>query len=484
MGEGRSAAEAASLLLLPEWLVSDAADVALGICSFDASVFDALNGGGRSAVALAEALTLLIGSSSAMRSPHVSASLSEVLLRVFLPTDAHPDKGNRLTHENKPIPSSSLCAGALATSPFVVEHLPRALMGLYGSVERTGFYEKLNHRFRIMGVLRFLWEHPSFRSSLVEAASEAEGERARELEEFANGIVKHTGKLLEDALDAIEQIQESTVVAEDEASSEERREDARATVESSIGNARGSLQLARESLTMLEVLSSSAPQALLRPAVVTRLVSMLLRVLFSLAGDRMKSISIGRDLRDRVGFNARELLASVVRSVGALSKASPDFAVAAAGSGMAEAKQLRRVEELLASKRILEGDKAAGEAFAAFCSAASDETDKAAVEEEELGEIPSCFEDPLLYSFMEEPVRLATSGIVMDRTSIQQQLLNKKADPFTNQPLEESDLQPLPRLGELGRAWAEAMKRKDAKVAAEAEAEARAYLDEKECRLA
>lgn len=43
---------------------------------------------------------------------------------------------------------------------------------------------------------------------------------------------------------------------------------------------------------------------------------------------------------------------------------------------------------------------------------------------------------------MRDPVRLPTSGVVMDRASIARHLLNDETDPFNRAPLTEDMLEP------------------------------------------
>lgn len=44
------------------------------------------------------------------------------------------------------------------------ETLAPALLLLYGDVEHTGHYDKLEHRFHIAAVLKYLWQSPEHRS--------------------------------------------------------------------------------------------------------------------------------------------------------------------------------------------------------------------------------------------------------------------------------------------------------------------------------
>lgn len=53
---------------------------------------------------------------------------------------------------------------------------------------------------------------------------------------------------------------------------------------------------------------------------------------------------------------------------------------------------------------------------------------------------PQDFIDPFTYMFMEDPVKLPTSGITMDWSSIKRMLLNDEWDPINWKPLKMSDL--------------------------------------------
>ena len=50
-------------------------------------------------------------------------------------------------------------------------------------------------------------------------------------------------------------------------------------------------------------------------------------------------------------------------------------------------------------------------------------------------EPPEEFCDPIMGTLMEDPVRLPTSGQVVDRNTIARQLLQNPIDPFNRQPL-------------------------------------------------
>lgn len=59
---------------------------------------------------------------------------------------------------------------------------------------------------------------------------------------------------------------------------------------------------------------------------------------------------------------------------------------------------------------------------------------------------PEEFLDPLTNEIMKDPVRLPSSGTIMDRVTIRKHLLNDKSDPYNRDPLLEEMLVPLPEL--------------------------------------
>ena len=56
--------------------------------------------------------------------------------------------------------------------------------------------------------------------------------------------------------------------------------------------------------------------------------------------------------------------------------------------------------------------------------------------------------DPIMGTLMENPVKLPTSGQIVDRTTIARQLLSAPMDPFNRQPLTLDQVIPLPDMKE------------------------------------
>lgn len=84
----------------------------------------------------------------------------------------------------------------------------------------------------------------------------------------------------------------------------------------------------------------------------------------------------------------------------------------------------------------------------------------------DLGDIPDEFADPIMATLMTDPVRLPSSGQIMDRSHIRAHLLSNPRDPFNRDPLQIEDVIPEDELRERIKAWV-AEKRAAAKAGSE-----------------
>ena len=81
-----------------------------------------------------------------------------------------------------------------------------------------------------------------------------------------------------------------------------------------------------------------------------------------------------------------------------------------------------------------------------------------AEEEEDLGDVPDDFLDPLLATLMKDPVRLPSSRAVVDRSTIKAHLLSDGTDPFNRMPLKLEDVIPADDVREQIEAWIKALR--------------------------
>ena len=63
-------------------------------------------------------------------------------------------------------------------------------------------------------------------------------------------------------------------------------------------------------------------------------------------------------------------------------------------------------------------------------------------DEEDLGDVPDEYLDPLMATIMKDPVLLPRSKAVVDRSTIKAHLLSDSTDPFNRSPLKIEDVIP------------------------------------------
>ena len=72
-----------------------------------------------------------------------------------------------------------------------------------------------------------------------------------------------------------------------------------------------------------------------------------------------------------------------------------------------------------------------------------------------LTDAPDEFLDPLMFTFMKDPVLLPTSDTIIDRATITQHLLNDPHDPFNRKELKIDMIVPATELKEKMNKWLE-----------------------------
>eukprot|EP00624_Nannochloropsis_granulata_P005194 evm.model.NODE_36750_length_17179_cov_27.146574.1 len=218
--------------------------------------------------------------------------------------------------------------------------------------------------------------------------------------------------------------------------------------------------LCNETIHMLMYLTSDAAvrKPFLAPALCSRLANTLLSIVDKLVGARGLEIKV--DNPDALNFNPKNMLREVSLTILHFAADTP-FHTALSESGYFKDGMLGKVKQTM--KRLGGMDEQQLQAFAGLEAAVDTAAQQAQAEELEV-DIPDEFLDPLLCVLMKDPVRLPTSGSVMDRGSIEQHLLNQPTDPLSRQPLSVEQLEPLPELKEKIEKWVEeqrAIKRKE-----------------------
>lgn len=135
----------------------------------------------------------------------------------------------------------------------------------------------------------------------------------------------------------------------------------------------------------------------------------------------------------------------------ALFAKSPEFQVECAKSGYYNSELVAKSVKTCKKLNLLTGESM--EAFATLPDLVAVAAKSVASDDALLVDAPDEFLDPLVLTFMKDPVLLPTSGKVVDRSTIAQILLNDPADPFNRKELSIDMVQPATELQERMTAW-------------------------------
>jgi ubiquitin conjugation factor E4 B len=323
------------------------------------------------------------------------------------------------------------------------QHLMPAFIDLYIDMEHTGsshqFYEKFTPRFYISLLFKFLWQFDIYRKAFV-----TETNKNTQFIKFFNLMLNDATYLLDESLKLLtnihtyEQEQPSTVNSQQMA---QRRIEEQ--------QLRGYMQLARETVHMMAYMSKDVPQPFLRPEMRDRVASMLNYFLVELAGPKCQNLRVKNP--EKYNFNAKELLSEITDAYVHFSKFDEFVVAVAQDSRSFNPEVFDRVVGIL--NRIGTRPVTHINQFQEFAKKAKETAQKMSTEEQDLGDLPEEFLDPITYTLMEDPVLLPTSKVIIDRSTIERHLLNDQTDPFNRSYLTHEMLQEATEIKQRIQQW-------------------------------
>lgn len=255
---------------------------------------------------------------------------------------------------------------------------------------------------------------------------------------FVNLLLNDVTFVLDESFTSFNKITNLSRELRDDGESMEEtvRKDKEEALEEAKGKARSYMSLTNESVATLKLFTDALADSFTTPEVVQRLADMLDYNLESLVGPKQRDLRV--DNPEEYNFNAKALLADIIDVYLNLSKKS-NFHVAIARDG----RSYKPANFEAAAKILLHHALKSSEEIARWRKlAASVEAAKAEdeVDEEDLGDAPEEFYDPLMATIMNDPVILPISRTVIDRSTIRQHLLSDPHDPFNRTPLRIEDV--------------------------------------------
>merc|ERR1719320_287695 len=154
-------------------------------------------------------------------------------------------------------------------------------------------------------------------------------------------------------------------------------------------------------------------------------------------------------------FKPKQLLTNIVKLFLNFSDSESYINAVASDEGFFSPQAYRDTIDLLEKKRNIGVSLEELEKFKKSFWKILPKYEETQLTEAKLGDIPEKYQDDLIGSLMKDPVQLP-DGSRMDRPYVVQMLMNKKENPFTRQPMTESDVKPLPELKKEIELWVHA----------------------------
>ncbi|RKP37177.1 ubiquitin elongating factor core-domain-containing protein [Dimargaris cristalligena] len=402
-----------TLATLPEYYIEDATDFFVFLMKFDP----------RCASLISPALPTLItfaivflGQSGYVKNPYLRAKLVEVLY--FLTLDQGALDPN----------------GMLLTDGMAIRGLAPALMRFYVEVEQTGassqFYDKFNIRYNISQVLKHIRQSPDHRQRIQDMSQDTEF-----FIKFVNLIMNDATYLLDESLTTLTEIRniqnEMAQEAEWQAQPDTYRSEREALLQQDERKAQSYVALGNDTVEMLTYLTKEVSQPFVSAEIVDRLAAMLNYNLQGMVGPKCTELKVKNP--EKYQFQPRLLLSDIIAIYLHLAD-YPEFVQAVARDGRSYNQKwflkaihildryaLKSATELARLQRLLHQ--------------VEEKVQANANAEEDLGDIPDEFLDPLMYTLMTDPVVLPTSNVTVDRSTIKSHLLSDGTDPFNRKPL-------------------------------------------------
>ncbi|KAL8656209.1 MAG: hypothetical protein Q9210_000404 [Variospora velana] len=325
--------------------------------------------------------------------------------------------------------------------PIATEHLLHALMKFYIEVENTGahtqFYDKFNIRFEIFQIIKCIWDNRIYRENLDRESKANVDFFVR----FVNLLLNDVTFVLDESLTAFQQIHNLSQELQNPQHIEQTaRQEKEEALSAAKGKAKSYMQLTNETVAMLKLFTEALADAFTMPEIVQRLADMLDYNVDALVGPKSSELKVENP--QEYDFQPKALLSEIL-DVYLNLRNKESFILAVARDGRSykpanfqkataifqvRAKGLKSPQELQAWTEL-------GKKF----QKAKEADDQA---EEDLGEVPEEFLDPLVYTLMTDPVILPTSKTTIDRSTIRSHLLSDPNDPFNRSPLRIEDVIP------------------------------------------
>ena len=422
------------LSCVPEMLVENSAEHLLLVKRFQPHHFE--QAGEERLGSILTGILCFMDQPSMLRNPHLRARLAESL-ECLLPS-----------HETQ---GQSGMLGSYQRQAVFQDHrhslrIAQAILHVFVSIEETGqavqFEQKFSYRRPMYDVIKYIWQLDPFKQRLREMAEQAEEEIESETPplflRFLNLLINDAIFLLDEGLGYMKQIQEKEAERAGWSSlPEAERTEAERGFQHMSMLARYHNIMGIETISVLELLTTSITQVITHPTMADRLAAMLNYFLKTLTGPNRKSFKVS--ILQKYSFKPGEVVEKISQIYINLSH-SETFIKAISTDDRSYCPDLFSWAENVLLK-VSRADLAT--------------TLRSVAEERLLEDCPEEFLCPIMSVIMTDPVTLPSSKQTVDRTTIARHLLSDQSDPFNRAPLTMDMVEPHQELRDRVRLWME-----------------------------
>ncbi|KAG5361501.1 E4 ubiquitin-protein ligase UFD2 [Yarrowia sp. C11] len=346
-----------------------------------------------------------------------------------------------------------------------LESLMHSLMNIYIEFEQTGahtqFYDKFNIRYYVSQIIESIWNNVNYQKRLEKESHDNIDFFVR----FVALLLNDVTYLMDESVSSLTEIRQ--IEAELATMSEEEKKSTHAQelekkFKTAERNIKGWMPLTNKNMKLLDLFTQAVPRSFVSPEIVDRLAAMMNHNLKALVGPRCRDLKVKNMLK--YGFDPKDLLVKLSKAYYNLHKQDAFIQAVARDGRSFDPANFTRAIELISRFNLMPRehlDQIVALRNKAEEVAAQDEED-----EQDLGDIPDEYLDPLMYTLMTNPVILPSSKINIDLATIKSHLLSDPKDPFNRAPLKLEDVLPNEELKVEIEAWVKekrsAAKKKDA----------------------
>lgn len=300
--------------------------------------------------------------------------------------------------------------------PLTSAHLLPNLMKFYCDCEQTGasseFYDKFSIRYHIQTLFKRMWEIHAQRQSFIKEAHEG-----KQFVRFINMLMNDTTFLLDESMDSLKLIRELQELIDSNSDewrkmNREQRNQKIRQLSQEERQCKSYLTLAGQTVEMFHYLTEVIDEPFLNEVVVDRLVTMLDYNLKQLCGSKCNNLKVKEP--EKYGWNPKQLLSDLIDIYLHLDSPNDKLATAISRDERSYTKELFEDAIKRMTRHVIKTatDIQRFNMLAQKVIKIVEESEK---EELDLGEVPEEFKDPLMDTLMKDPVKLPTSGHVMER---------------------------------------------------------------------